>query len=159
MKRAHIITVAVLLAALAAVLVRKTGWRVPEPSGVQSQGQSPQDTIYAMLNAARAGDVRAYLANYTGQTEAALRQTLAESTEPGFSKYLSDSSSSLKGVAVSDPQTITDSESSVRVEYVYQDRNDVQMMYLEKGPSGWKIFRTDGEEQVKTLVPYGTPVK
>jgi hypothetical protein len=159
MKKAHIITVIVLLAALGVVLARKTGWRIPHPAAAQNENQGPQDTIYAMLNAARAGDVRGYLANYTGPTEAALRQTLAESTEPGFSKYLSDSNSSLKGVAVSDPQTITDSEASVRVEYVYQDRNDVQMMYLQKGPSGWKISRTDGEERVKTLVPYGTPVK
>lgn len=47
----------------------------------------------------------------------------------------------------------------MRVEYVYQDRNEVQMMYLEKRPSGWKISRTDGDERVETLVPYGTPVK
>jgi hypothetical protein len=26
-------------------------------------------------------------------------------------------------------------------------------------PRGWKIFRTDGDELVATLVPYGTPVK
>jgi hypothetical protein len=58
-----------------------------------------------------------------------------------------------------DPQTITDTEAKVRVEYVYQDRNEVQMMYLEKGSRGWKISRTDGDERVETLVPYGTPVK
>jgi hypothetical protein len=159
MKKAHMLTVAVLLAALAVVLIRKTNWRVPEPAAGQIESQGPQDTIYSMLNAARAGNVKAYLANYTGQTEAALRQTLVESKEPEFAKYLRDSSSSLKGVAVSEPQTITDQEAKVRVEYVYQDRNEVQMMYLEKRPSGWKISRTDGDERVETLVPYGTPVK
>jgi hypothetical protein len=159
MKKAHILTVAVLLAALAVTLIRKTNWRVPERSAPPSQGQSPQDTIYSMLNAARAGDVKAYLASYAGPTEAALRQTLAETTEPGFTRYLKESSASLKGVAVSEPQSITDQETKVRVEYVYQDRNEVQMMFLEKGPSGWKIFRTDGDERVDTLVPYGTPVK
>ena len=155
MKRSHIATVAVLLAVLSVSLIRRTGWRVPEPSA----GKDPQDTIYSVLNAARAGDARAYLANYTGPAEAALRETLAESSESGFVKYLKDSSSSLKGVAVSEPQTITDVEARVRVEYVYQDRNEVQMMYLEKGPRGWKIFRMDGDERVETLVPYGTPVK
>src|ERR1700674_2919922 len=106
MKKAHIVTVAVLLAALTVVLIQKTGSRPSEPTA----GKDPRDAIYAMLNAARAGDVKAYLANYTGPTEAALRQTLAESTEPGFAKYLTDSSRSLKGVAVSEPQTITDLE-------------------------------------------------
>ena len=121
MTKAHIATVTVLLAALAVALIRKTGSGPSEPTA----GTGPQDAIYTMLEAARAGNVRAYLASYSGLTEAALRQTLAESTEPGFAKYLKDSSRSLKGVAVSEPQTITDLEAKVRVEYVYQDRNDV----------------------------------
>ena len=47
----------------------------------------------------------------------------------------------------------------VRVEYVYQDRNEAQMMFLEKTQGGWRIARVDGSERVKTLVPYGTPVQ
>jgi hypothetical protein len=155
MKKAHILTVAVLLAALAVVLIRTKGLHTAEPA----VDKGPQDTIYAMLNAARGGDVRAYLASYTGQTEATLRQTLAESTETEFAKYLRNSSSSLKGVAVSEPQVITDAEASVRVEYVYQDRNEIQTMYLRKGSRAWQIFRMDGDERIETLVPYGTPVK
>ena len=64
-------------------------------------------------------------------------------------------------VWVADPeaQTVTDREAKVRVEYVCQDRNEAQTMYLEKGAGGWKISRVDGAERVKTLVPYGTPVQ
>jgi hypothetical protein len=105
-----------------------------------------------MLNAAKAGDVKAYLASYTGQMEASLRQTLT-------ANYLKDSHAAIKGVAVSDPQKITDLEAKVRVEYIYQDRNEVQMVYLEEGPAGWKISRVDSDERVQTLIPYGTPVK
>ena len=47
----------------------------------------------------------------------------------------------------------------MRGEYIYQDRNEAQTMYLEKGPTGWKISRADSDERVKTLIPYGTPVK
>ena len=47
----------------------------------------------------------------------------------------------------------------MRVEYVYQDRNEAQMMFLEKAQGGWRIARVDGTERVKTLVPYGTPVQ
>jgi hypothetical protein len=147
---AQVLTVVVLLIALGVVLARKAG---PKPS------QNPQDTVYAMLEAARAGDVKKYLARYTGQMEATLRQSLAETTEPAFAKYLRDSNAAIKGVAVSDPQNITDLEAKVRVEYVYQDRNEAQTMYLEKGPTGWKISRADSDERVKTLIPYGTPVK
>jgi len=94
-----------------------------------------------------------------GQMDAALKQSLAETTESGFAKYLTDSNAAVKGIAISEPQPLTDREVKVRVEYVYQDRNEAQTMYLEKGTSGWKIARVDGAERVKTLVPYGTPVQ
>jgi len=122
-------------------------------------GKDPQDTIYAMLGAARSGDTKAYLASFSGPMEAGLRQTMAESTEPGFAKYLRDSHAAIKGVAVSDPEKTTDGEAKVRVEYIYQDRNEAQTMYLERSSRGWKIARADGDERVKTLIPYGTPVK
>src|SRR5260370_42606557 len=78
------------------------------------------------------GDVKAYLASYTGQMESALKQSLAETTEAGFAKYLKDSNAAVKGIAISEPQSLTDREGKVRVEYGYQDRNEAQTMYLKK---------------------------
>jgi hypothetical protein len=143
-RKAQVATLALLLAAAGFALVRN------RPS--TSAAQEPQDAIYAMLNAAKAGDVKAYLASYTGQMEGALRQTLT-------ANYLKDSHAAIKGVAVSDPQKITDQEAKVRVEYIYQDRNEVQMVYLGKGSGGWKISRVDSDERIRTLIPYGTPIK
>jgi len=154
-RRAQAVTVAVLAVALGIGLARTTGWR----RGAPAAAPEPQDTVYAMLNAARAGDVKTYLGAYTGAMEAALRQSLAESTEMAFAQYLRDSTAELKGTAVAEPEQITATEVKIRVEYVYQDRNEVQPMVLEQGANGWKISRTEGEERVKTLVPYGTPVK
>jgi len=164
-RKAQAVTLAVLLAALGIALARKSDLsilreaRSTEAPTEANAAQDPQDTIYAMMGAARAGDVKAYLACYTGPMEAALRQALAEATEPGFAKYLRDSNATIKGIAVSDLQPIADLEAKVRVEYVYQDRNEAQTMYLEKGPNGWKISRTDADEPVKTPVKYGTPVR
>ena len=164
-RTARIVTVAVLALAAAIALGRKNGWKIPDlrpaPPGVVTRAatSSPQDAIYAMLDAARAGDVKAFLAAYTGQMAAALEQSLAESTPAAFAKYLRDSNAAIKGVAISEPQTLTDHEVKVRLEYVYQDRNEAQVLYLEKGAAGWKITRVDGAERVKTLVPYGTPVQ
>jgi hypothetical protein len=143
-RKAQVATLALLVAAAGLALVRNR----PSPSAAQE----PQNTIYAMLNAAKAGDVKAYLTSYAGQMEAALRQTLTAS-------YLKDSHAAIKGVAVSDPQKITDQEVKVRVEYIYLDRNEVQMVYLDKGPDGWKISRVDSDERIRTLIPYGTPIK
>ncbi len=110
-----------------------------------------------MLDAARDGNVSKYLTWYTGEMETSLKQAIAES--PDFSKYLKDSNAAIKGVAIADPQQLSDREVKARVEYVFQDRNEVQTMYLEKTPQGWRISRVESAERVKTLVPYGTPVK
>jgi hypothetical protein len=166
-KKAKVVTVVVLAGALAIVLGQKYGWKMPNVkvadlaprAAVPKPDPTPQDAIYAMLDAARVGDIRTYLASYTGQMETSLKQSIRETTESGFAKYLKDQNASIKGIAISEPQQLTDREVKVRVEYVYQDRNEAQMMFLEKNAAGWKIARVEGTERVKTLVPYGTPVQ
>ena len=150
---AQLVTVLVLVAALAIGLARKAGWRTAKAP------PEPQDAVYAMLAAARSGDVKAWLACYTGEMQATLRQTVKESTEPGFAKYLRDTHAAIKGVAVSDPQRIGEQEATLRVEYIYQDRNEAQIVSLEKDPAGWKIARAGAAGRVPSLIPYGTPVK
>jgi hypothetical protein len=151
-RKAQIVTILVLVAALGAIVMRKTNLR-----GSVAVVAQPQDAIYAMLDAARAGDVKKYLASYTGEMEQSLERARSESAD--FAKYLRDSNAALKGIAVTEPETLSDREVKARVEYVYQDRNEVQYFYLQKLRDGWKISRVDSAERVKTLVPYGTPVK
>jgi hypothetical protein len=166
-KKAKIVTAVVLAGALAIVLGQKYGWKMPDVKvsdlapkpAAPKPDPTPQDAIYAMLDAARVGDVKTYLAAYTGQMETALKQSISETTDSGFAKYLKDQNAAIKGIAISEPQTLTDREVKVRVEYVYQDRNEAQIMFLEKAPPGWKIARVESSERVKTLVPYGTPVQ
>ena len=167
-RKKMIATVAVLLGAFAVVLGQKNGWKLSTVTDQVSQislkaqpkpDPTPQDAIYGMLDAARSGDVKAYLANYSGQMSNALQQSIAETTEPKFAQYLKDSNAAIKGVAISEPQQLTDTQVKVRVEYVYQDRNEAQTMYLEKQSGAWKITQVDSTERVKTLVPYGTPVQ
>ena len=91
--------------------------------------------------------------------EAALRGTIAESSTAAFAQYLKGSAAGIKGVALSDPEKPSELEAKVRVEYIYQDRNEVQTLYLEKRANVWRIARTDAGERIPTLIPYGTPVK
>jgi hypothetical protein len=132
---AQALTILMLTAALGVAVARQKGWKMPGWSDLAWSASrfrpaaeaTPQDAIYAMLDAAREGDVKKYLA---------------------------------AGVAVTTPEFAPgDREVSVRVEYVYQDRNEAQTMNLEKTAGGWKIARVDSAERVKTLVPYGTPVQ
>ena len=145
---AKLVTLLVVLGALGLSIARRT-----------AASSEPTDTIYAMLDAARAGDTRGYLALYTGPMEASLKQTMAEKGEAGLKAYLRTANAEVKGVAVQEPRSISVNEVQVRVEYVYQDRNEAQTVFLEKRPEGWKIARVDSTERIKTLVPYGTPVQ
>ena len=156
-RKTQILTVLILAVVVGLAVIRQTGGWWPLPGFKRQPDPTPQDVIYSMLDAARAGDVKKYLASYAGPLAQSLKQTAGES--PDFAGYLRDSNAALKGVAVSDPELLSDNAAKARVEYVYQDRNEVQYFYLDKTPSGWKIARVDSADRVKTLEPYGTPVK
>lgn len=165
-RKAQLLTVAVLLLVLGIVLSRQGSVQLLQlpalPAGgltAEKSEATPQDTIYQMLDAAREGNVAGYLALHTGQIETLLRNTIQEQSEAGFAKYLRDTNAPIKGIALQQPDLITDREAKVRVEYVYQDRNEVQQVYLEKNNGKWKIHRVDSAERIKTIVPYGTPVQ
>ena len=155
-RKKQILTLAALALAFAIAAGRK---QVARFSTASQSRTAAQDVIYTMLGASRAGDVRAYLATYAGQMRSSLEQSVHETGEERFSRYLKESSSAVKGIAVSEPQPLSEREVKVRVEYVYQDRNEAQTMILEKDGADWKITRVDGSERLKTLIPYGTPVK
>jgi hypothetical protein len=152
-KKARIVTIGILVCALGVVIAR----RGRSTNAVFIKDPTAQDAIYAMLDAAREGDVGKYVASYGGSMESSLKQAVTESAD--FGKYLRDSNAAIKGVAIMDPEQVNNVKVKARVEYVFQDRNEVQYMYLDKTPGGWKIVRVDSAERVKTLVPYGTPVR
>jgi hypothetical protein len=157
---AQILTLLILAGVLGFTLAGRSGWNW---RGILSRAQradaTPEDAIYNMLDAARNGDVKKYMASYNPSMQTALRQSITDSSDSGFGRYLQDTNATLKGVAVMPPEKTSDTEVKVRVEYVYQERNEAQTMYLEKAGSGWRIARVETAQRVKTLVPYGTPVR
>lgn len=157
-RQAQLTTLAVVAGVFFALLLRQSGWRLPRPAR-NARELSPEDTIYEMLDAARRGDVRRYFEVHTGRMEQALRAAVAEKGEAGFAAYLRELHAPIKGVAVNEPQFLGPAEVRLRVEFVYQDRNEAQNMYLEKTGRGWKIARVDAAERVPTPIPYGTPVE
>lgn len=157
---AQMVTVAVLAVALVLVAGRNQRWRLPSLRAVaQAEGTGPQDAVYAMLDAARAGNVQAYLASFSGAQEARLRQSISDSSPVRFGTYLQEMNSAVKGVAVTAPETVGPNQVRVRVEYVYQDRSEAQTMLVEKSGRAWKIVDVSAAERVRVIVPYGTPVE
>jgi hypothetical protein len=156
------LTAAFMVGLLALVVVRTNGWRLPP--GLLSSGRSsssslgPEDAIYRMLDAARAGDTKAYLDSFAGAIHDQLVQVEKENSEPKFAAYLKSQNLAFQAVAVSIADRPSDSEAQVRVEYVYQGHNDVQGVYLRKESSAWKIVRVTNAEQVDSPIPFGTAV-
>jgi len=149
--KTRIVTILVLMGALAVVVLRSTDFRFARLNA------KPQDAVYAMFDAARAGDVERYMASYTGEMAQSLARAKSES--PDFARYLRDSNAGLKGIAMMEPQPQSDGQVMLRVEYVYQDRNEAQFFFLDRTAGGWKISRVETSERVKTVIPYGTPVQ
>jgi hypothetical protein len=154
-RKAQLLTIGTMVLALGIGIGRK---QIPRASS-EPLLSGPQGAIYAMLEASRAGDVQAYLACYAGQMRSALEQSVRETGPERLSAYLKDMNAATKGIAVSDPEPVTSREMKVRLEYVYQDRNEAQTVYVENSGGKWKITRVDGSERVNPLIPYGTPVQ
>jgi len=152
----------VLLAILGLVALRSNQWRLPSPwswtaLGLRKAAANPEDAVYAMLDAARVGNVKAYLDCFSGPLREQLAATVKESTEAKFKDYLTTQNAAFQSIAV----MVTDrgdDQAVVRLEYVYNDRNEVQNIELKKQGARWKIAKVEGAEQIKTLIPYGTPV-
>ncbi|MFN0167083.1 MAG: DUF4878 domain-containing protein [Bryobacteraceae bacterium] len=153
---AKLLTLVLMLLGLALILVRQKNVLAPQ---VTPQARTPQDAVYAMLDAARAGNVRSYRESFTGSQAKAVSQALGESTEEQFAAYLKRSHADIKGIAMMEPRSVNEQEVRVRVEYVFADRNEAQEMVLVKADGRWKIASIAGAERVPTTVPYGTPVR
>lgn len=162
-RKAQVVTLAVIVIGLVLVVGRETGWRLPAGSGQDlfsgsAKPETPTDTINRMMDAARDGDVDAYLACFSGQMEKTLRQSVTEMSNSGFADYLKTNNKQIKGFAMYEPTEVSERAVDLRVEYVYADRNEAQIFRLEKLSSRWAITKVDGIERVETIVPYGTPV-
>lgn len=156
--RARILAVAVLLGVLGVGGARKAGWFDLAAAPAATTEDAISAGIYATMNAARAGDVSRYLAGYTGPMRVSLQRSLEDSGSAAFARYLQGLDAGVKGLAVS-VESSGEREAKARVEYVYQERNDMQVVYLEKESGVWRIARTEGDQTVKAAVPYGTPVR
>ena len=141
-----------LLAAIVGLIVYK---KRPAPAPVES---GPESAIWRMVDASRAADPEKYLACYSGEMERQLRQNYREMGAERFQEYLAGTHRQIKGIAVSPPRMSSAGEGRIAVEYVYQDRNEVQQVVVRREGGQWKIVQVESAERIKTLVPYGTPV-
>ena len=116
---------------------------------------NPESVIWRMSDAARVGDVQAYLNCFDGELRRNLEKTLAEMGERKFGEYLKRLNEEITGIAISDLQLTGEAGASLRVEFVYRGKNEAQQHHLILRDGAWKIDRLDESERIKTLIPYG----
>jgi hypothetical protein len=156
--RARVVAAVALLGALGAGGARKAGWFDGGAASAAASEDAIPAAVYATMNAARAGDVDTYLAGYTGPMRVALQRSLDDAGAAAFARYLRSLDGGVKGLAVW-VESSAETEAKARVEYVYQERNNVQVVYLVKERGVWRIARTGGDQPVKVAIPYGTPIR
>jgi len=161
-RRPAVLTGLFILILLGLIFLRTHGWRVPmavtAPFSHSRVATTPEDAVYAMLDAARAGNTGVYVDIFSGPLQQQIRQVIRESGKTQFATYLAAQSSSFQSVALSVADQPSDVEARLRVEYVYSNRNEVQTFHLKKSEGHWKIIGISGTDQIKTLIPYGTAV-
>jgi hypothetical protein len=155
-----VFTLAFVLGLLGLAALRMNGWRLPSWSEwgrfqFQRISSSPEDAIYTMLDAARAGKTKAYLDAFSGPIRDQLLQAVKESSESKFASYLTAQNADFQGVAITIVERPSSEEARAKVEYVYTDRNETQNLYLKQEGNRWKILKVAGSDQLKTVVPYG----
>jgi len=147
-----LITVLLIAGVLAFFVARQR----PRPAGASFNAADPEAAIWRMADAARAGDVRAYLNCFDGPLRQNLEKTAAEMGEQKFGEYLRRLNDEITGIAVSDLELTGEASARLRVEFVSRGKNEAQPHYLRLSDGGWKIERVGEAERIKTLVPYGT---
>jgi len=156
-RKAQIATL-LLMAALGCVVLWKQGaFQRLTAATSQPDPTQPQDVIYEMFDAVREGNLAKYIEAHTGAMEASLRRAATEVGDARLMKALQEKNAPVKGIAILEPERLSEREMKARVEYVFADRNEVQIVHLEKTGERWKIARVEGAQRIETLIPYGTP--
>lgn len=130
-----------------------SGWRALIS---KSATVNPEDEIYAMFDAARAGNTQAYLDCFSGPLHDQLAATAREDSAAKFKAYLMGQNSAVQGMAVTITDRLSPDEARLRVEYVYTDHNEIQNVHLKKQGTRWKIINMDVVQPVQPVLPYGT---
>ncbi|MFA4015367.1 MAG: hypothetical protein RUDDFDWM_000447 [Candidatus Fervidibacterota bacterium] len=150
-----------VIAACVSIVV--IGWLMS--IGLRSQSkiavkeQKPEDVVLAMFNAMERGDVRTYLSLLDGKAKERVMLFLREVGWKEFGRQLRKMHEGIKGIAVLPDEPLSEDEVKLKVELVFEGKNETQFVRLKRYGRGWKVIEFTQPEHQPQLIPYGTPVK
>jgi hypothetical protein len=121
---------------------------------------TPAAAVSAFFEAARTGDVDAYVRLTGGDLRRGLEQTRTELGGEGFRDYVRRFADGIKGLAgrSGDGEGVEADTATLDIEIVFADRNERQRVTLVRQRTGWIITSLEKAALSKPAVPYGTPV-
>jgi len=119
---------------------------------------TPEEAVRRMFEFGSKGDVGGYIGCFDEDLAARLKADAERMGRAKFGAYLKKRNSPVKGMAFSDVRKTRDDEVRMKVEWVFLDRNEVQLFTLRRVRGKWKIKDMSDPKYVKPLVPYGTKV-
>lgn len=113
--------------------------------------QTPETVIWRSSDAARNGDSKSYLDCFHGTLRDKLERAAQDMGQDKFSAYLKKLDQELTGIAVSDMEQPDSNKASLRVEFVYQGRSDVQKYEFQRIDGTWRIVGIGDAEWLRGL--------
>ena len=121
-------------------------------------GSGAMECIRALSQSSREGCVEDYLRCFAPAMRRKLERARDEMQKGEFADYLRRRAEPVKGFAMYDEIVLGEETVRLKVEWVFQDRNEIQTFQLKKIDGQWKIVDMDEAQYRKPPVPYGTPV-
>ncbi len=147
--RKWILQIGLIAALVGAAYLMRAGDRLPA---------RPEDTIAAFFDAARDGNVRAYLRLATGELQRSLDHLRKQQGAEAFQANLRRTNDGIVGQAVRPLPGVPTGTAFYEVELIFTDRNEVQTFRLQQKGNGWAIASIDAARVYQPEIPYGTPV-
>ncbi len=157
MKKRLPVIVTILLIAAAFILLTQRERLSGLKWGTQKPVASPEDVIWRMSDAAREGNVQAYLDCFSGALRQNLNKTATEMGQAQFSQYLKKLNDEMTGIAVSDLEQANEQSATLKVEFVFRGKNEAQKHHFKLADGKWTIDAVDDAQRLKVLIPYGAP--
>lgn len=123
-----------------------------------SHPQKPEDVIFAMFDAMEKGDVHRYLSLLGDGAKKRAELILKEVGRREFARQLRNMHEGIKGIAVSLLDQVSEDEILLRVELVFESRNEVQKARMKRVNGTWKVVEMMQAEHLTPPILYGTPV-
>jgi hypothetical protein len=132
----------------------------PSPAPPVVEGLSPVKPVEDAFEAARKGDLDAYLDQFTDPLKSQMLRLRTEKGDAYLRDYLARLCGPIKGISADLTRQESVGPDTIRlpVEFIYADHNEVQTFQLRREGGRWRVLQIATVRSAPTLIPYGTGV-